>query len=311
MGTDPRTITHKSTLDLRQRIYYNSMKEKSAVFGRLEVSDNELQEIRNLIYRWTAINISDRKKGMIASRLFRRLRHYDFKSMKQYINLVSKPENTEEKQVFINLITTNETYFFREEIHFEYLQNVLQKVPDAGHKIRLWSAACSTGEEAYSMAMIAAEAFGISGNWEIIASDINDEVLATGRAGVYGMERISDLPIDFLRKYCLKGKNKYENKLRIIEELRNKITFRQENLDTLTSDLGIFTVIFFRNALIYFDDAKKKQITENVTKHLEKGGYLVVSLTENLRRVTNSLLAVGESYYQYKDRKSEEDITFF
>lgn len=262
------------------------------------VNSQEQIRVRNLIYDWTGINISDRNKHIIASRLYKRLKHYRVTSVQEYLDILQGGEQPDEKQIFINLLTTNETYFFREYIHFEYLANILKKLKTAPGPIRFWSAACSSGEEAFSMAMIAAEVLGIGGSWEVIATDINDDVIATGHGGVYKMDRLADFPREYLEKYCLKGVRTQENKIKIIEPLRAKVRFLKMNLNEVSSAIGTFHVIFLRNVLIYFDDEKKKHIVDQVSRRLKEKGYLVISLTESIRQLNTELVPVGESYYQ-------------
>jgi len=262
------------------------------------VNNQEQIRVRNLIYDWTGINISDRNKHIIASRLYKRLKHYRVTSVQEYLNILQGTEHPEEKQIFINLLTTNETYFFREYIHFEYLGNILKKLKSLPGTVRFWSAACSTGEEAFSMAMIAAESLGIEGNWEVIATDINDDVIEKAHLGIYKMDRLADFPREYLEKYCLKGVRTQENRIKIIEPLRAKVRFLKMNLNEVSPSIGTFHVIFLRNVLIYFDDEKKKHIVDQVSRRLKDKGYLVISLTESIRQLNTDLVPVGESYYQ-------------
>ena len=282
----------------------------------IEFTDQDMQVIRNLVYEWTGINISDRKKPMISSRLLKRLREFQLTNMKEYIALVLSPYHPDEKQVFINLVTTNETYFFREYIHFEYLSNILKRLAKQGEKIRIWSAASSSGEEAYSIAMTAAETPGLNGNFSVLATDINSEVIKKGRAGIYTMDRINDLPHDLLKKYCMKGINTQENRLKIIDELRSKVTFEQVNLNEIPPGLGKFHVIFLRNVLIYFQKETKQQILNRVASHILPDGYLVVSLTESLGPLDTELTPVGESFYFKQKTNSpqqaaDDNISYF
>jgi len=201
--------------------------------------------------------------------------------------------------MLVDILTTNETYFFREPKHFEYLvENVLKSW--RGGKFRIWSAASSSGEEAYSLAMLLAESLSHRA-WEVLGSDLSTKVLTKAKNGVYLMDRIELLDEKLLKKYCLKGVRSQVGTFRVNEKLRKHTHFGQVNLmKTIPPKLGKFDVIFLRNVLIYFDQETKKQVVERVITKLKPGGLFFISHSETLHRVTDMLETIKPSIYMKK-----------
>ena len=168
------------------------------------LNDIEFNQFQSWLYQAAGINLSSAKKALVAGRLFKRLRHYELDSYGDYFKLIMSGQRADELQVALDLLTTNETYFFREPKHFDFLrQQVLPKAAP-GKVFRVWSAASSSGEEPYSLAMTLAEGLGTT-PWEVVGSDISTQVLAKARSGHYAMGRAETLPQPLLVKYCLKG----------------------------------------------------------------------------------------------------------
>lgn len=234
---------------------------------------------------------------MVASRLSKRLNYYELSSYGDYYRIATDPDYPHEFQMLVNILTTNETYFFREPKHFEFLRdNIL--IPWRGEHFRIWSAASSTGEEAYSLAMVMAENLGMR-SWEIFASDLSTRVLETARAGVYPLDRLEQMDNQLLEKYCLKGVRTQEGLFRVDAKLRNRIAFDHVNLmSPLPPNLGRFEVIFLRNVLIYFDQDTKKQVVERLMTVLKPGGFFFVSHSESLHRITEQLQMIKPSIYR-------------
>lgn len=234
---------------------------------------------------------------MVASRLSKRLNYYELSSYGDYYRIATDPDYPHEFQMLVNILTTNETYFFREPKHFEFLRdNIL--IPWRGEHFRIWSAASSTGEEAYSLAMVMAENLGMR-SWEIFASDLSTRVLETARAGVYPLDRLEHMDNQLLEKYCLKGVRTQEGLFRVDAKLRNRIAFDHVNLmSPLPPNLGRFEVIFLRNVLIYFDQDTKKQVVERLMTVLKPGGFFFVSHSESLHRITEQLQMIKPSIYR-------------
>ncbi len=259
-----------------------------------KLTDKEFELFKEFIHKISGIHMKPEKRSLVESRLAKRLRHYGLSSYKEYLELAQRDDV--EKQMFIDIITTNETSFFREPHHFEYLKNdILPRFKNGG--VRIWSAACSIGAEAYSAAFVCDEAIA-NGRYEIVCSDINSEVVKTAQIGIYPKKFISQIPQKYLKKYCLKGKGKYEDSFMIDDKIKANFLFRRLNLlEPLPGDMGEFDVIFLRNMLIYFDNPEKKKIVENVTSKLKPGGTLFIGHSESLFNVTNCVRQVKPTIY--------------
>lgn len=261
------------------------------------ITTGEFESFRQLIYDHAGISLTPEKKIMVASRLAKRVDHYGLNCYGDYFRLATSSDHPQEFQMLVNILTTNETYFFREPKHFEFFREHILKSWH-GEQFRLWSAASSTGEEAYSLAMIMAEELGMR-RWEIFASDLSTRVLENARQGVYLMDRLEHMDPALMAKYCLKGVRSQEGFFRIDERLRTRVQFQHLNLmQPLPTGLGKFDVIFLRNVLIYFDQETKTQVVERLIKALKPGGYFFVSHSESLHRVTNELVPTKPSIYR-------------
>ncbi|AZF57858.1 protein-glutamate O-methyltransferase CheR [Pseudomonas sp. R11-23-07] len=261
------------------------------------LDDREFGQFQSWLYRATGINLSPAKKALVAGRLFKRLKHYELQSYGEYFKLIMSDQRKGELQVALDLLTTNETYFFREPKHFDFLrQQVLPKAPP-GKLFRVWSAASSSGEEPYSLAMTLAENLGTT-PWEVIGSDISTQVLAKARNGHYSMERAGTLAQPLLVKYCLKGTGRQHGTFLIEKALRNRVNFIQVNLNEPLPGLGEFDVIFLRNVMIYFDQQTKSQVVARLLPLLKSGGYFIISHSESLNGVNDTLKLVAPSIYR-------------
>ena len=261
------------------------------------LNDSEFGLFQSWLYQAAGISLSSAKKALVAGRLFKRLKHYELESYGEYFKLIMSGQRADELQVALDLLTTNETYFFREPKHFDFLRQQILPNAVAGKTFRLWSAASSSGEEPYSLAMTLAEGLGTT-PWEVIGSDISTQVLAKARAGHYPMQRASTLPQPLLVKYCLKGTGRQEGTFLIDRALRNRVSFMQVNLNETLPELGHFDVIFLRNVMIYFDQPTKVRVIARLLPRLKPGGYLIVSHSESLNGVTDALRLVAPSIYR-------------
>lgn len=261
-----------------------------------QITEKEFTLFSKFIYEYAGIDLSPSKQTMVGSRLAKRLNYYKLDTYGQYYDLVMAKNNPGELQMLVNMLTTNETYFFREPKHFDYLtENVLKSW--RGGQFRVWSAASSSGEEAYSLAMILAETLSHR-PWEIIASDLSTKVLTKAQQGVYMMDRIELLDQKLLDKYCLKGVRSQQGTFRVDKKLRKHTRFGQVNLmKPIPATIGTFDVIFLRNVLIYFDTETKKTVVERVAAKLKPGGLFFISHSETLNRVTDMLEMVQPSIY--------------
>ena len=260
------------------------------------VSDQEFALFRKLIYRLAGINMADSKKPLLAGRLSRRLRHFELDSFGAYYKLVTSDEHRDELQLMVDLLTTNETYFFREAAHFDFLQSFAAS--RRGRPFRVWSGASSSGEEPYTIAMVLAETLGLAADWEIVASDISLSILEKAQTGLYPMERGKGIPPELLKKYCLKGVRSQDGNFLVIPKLRERVEFRHINLIAPeTRDLGQFDLIFLRNVMIYFDNETKRKVVANMVPHLREDGIFIIGHSETLTGVTDQLAAIRPTYY--------------
>ena len=245
--------------------------------------------------------------ALLCGRLSRRLRVLGISRMDQYYNLVAQPNQHEERVAMIDVITTNETRFFRESKHFEFLERraIPRWLGDAqrgarSKAIRLWSAGCSSGEEPYSLAMLLAANLPHEQGWHatILATDISTRMLERARRGVYNIDRSVDIPEPLLKDHMLKGIAKEEGQMKVMPSIQGMVEFRRLNL---THDLyppeGYFDVIFCRNVLIYFDLASKHKVLERLTRCLSRGGLLFVGHAENLSGLNSPLRSLAPAVY--------------
>lgn len=262
------------------------------------LTDPEFQIFQKLIHEWAGIYMAETKKALVSGRLMKRLRHYELGTYSEYIQIVKNPLNADEKQVMINLLTTNETYFFREPKHFDWLRQRLRS--KSGDSFRIWSAACSSGQEVYTMAMILAEELG-SDPWEIYGSDISQRILSSALAANYPIEQAAQIPEAYLKKYCLKGVKESEGKFCFNEAIRSRTHFFHINLiETLPLNFGQFDLIFLRNVMIYFDRPTRQKVAESLMQFLKPDGNLVIGHAESLHGITDKLKAIQPTIYAAK-----------
>ncbi|MGW8390440.1 CheR family methyltransferase [Pseudoduganella sp. HUAS MS19] len=262
------------------------------------LTDCEFVQFQRFIHEAAGISLSDAKKPLVSGRLARRLHQLQFKNYGSYFQLIASGTAPEETQIAIDLLTTNETYFFREARHFEDLRSVLKERRQAGVPFRVWSAACSTGEEAYSVAMVLADLLPPQG-WEVLASDISARVLETARQGHYPMARAAHVPPEYLRRFCLKGIDVEDGTLLMSRVLREWVEFAQLNLNAARlPPLGKFDVIFLRNVLIYFDAETKRRVARRVLDYLRPGGYLYIGHSESLHDMGLPLRSLAPAIYR-------------
>ncbi len=259
------------------------------------LSDAELHGFSRLMMDAAGIMLPLSKKALVGGRLGRRLQALGLSSFTHYLAHIQR--DGPERQRAIDLLTTNETYFFREPRHFAYLAEHILPRHDASRPFRVWSAACSSGEEPYSVAMLLSEHLG-SRVWEIVASDISTRVLEQARRGIYPMERADKIPLPYLKAYCLKGVGAQEGQFLIQEALRARITFRELNLNAPLPDMGQFDLVLLRNVMIYFDAATKRGVCGRIEQVLRPGGHLFVGHSETLNGLESRLRMVQPAVYR-------------
>ncbi len=290
----------------------------------------EFKTFRELIHRKTGIWLRDGKQAMLAGRLSKRLRHHgmnDFATYAAYVETVQ--DGGKELAEIINCVTTNKTSFFREKHHFDFLAQKL--VPDliAGaalgraRNIRIWSAACSTGEEPYSIAISVLDALkgghvssslpstlGVPppppGGWhvEVVASDIDTGVLATAAQGIYDQSSLEDVPTPLQTKYFLRGKGNMAGQVRVKKEVAQLVKFQRINLmDNQWAIEGKFDVIFFRNALIYFNRETQEMFLRKMLGYLKARGHLILGHSEHVPWLNDSVEALNNTIHQLRAQK--------
>lgn len=240
--------------------------------------------------------MGDSKKQLVLNRLSKRLRHYQMSRFRDYFDLVHKPDQAHEKQLLIDLLTTNETYFFREPKHFEFIgQEILSSF--RARQFRCWSAACSNGAEPYSLAMLFEDRLGV-GRWEILATDISASVLETAKQAAYPLQEAEKIPREYLIKYCLKGVRSQQGTMMIDNVLKRSVNFQRMNLNGHIPETGKFDLIMLRNIMIYFDLETKIKLIDELIKRMQPGAYLIIGHSETLNAVTSKLKLVRPSIYR-------------
>ncbi len=273
-----------------------------------DFTNNDFSRVRKLIYQHAGISLSEAKSDMVYSRIGRRLRTVGFDSFKTYLDSLERENNPDEWEAFTNALTTNLTSFFREEHHFPILAEHLVSVKKP---IRIWCSAASTGEEPYTIAMTACEAFGtMKPPVEIIATDIDTNVLATASRGVYPYERVSKLSDERRKHFFQKGTGAHEGSVRVRNELRNLITFEQLNLlDEQWNLREPFDVIFCRNVMIYFDKPTQTKILSHFVPLMKPDALLFAGHSENFLYVSNDFHLRGKTVYELSDGKNNKRVS--
>ncbi len=253
----------------------------------LPVSDEEFARYQALINREAGIWLAPVKKALLVGRLARRLRELGLTSYGDYFERVEVDEA--ERVRMLDAICTNETHFFREPRHFDFLEErvypVWREEADAGRRqrrVRIWSAACSTGEEPYTLAMSLLSAFPSGWELEVLASDLSTKVLERASAGVWPLEKAKEIPERHLKAFMLRGYGAQEGLMKAGPEIRALVRFARVNLVGDGWPGGPFDLVFCRNVLIYFDRAAKVQVIERLLERLDPRGYLFLGHAESL-----------------------------
>jgi chemotaxis protein methyltransferase CheR len=260
------------------------------------ISSTAFAKIQAFFQQQSGILIAEHKQQLIVTRLRSHMLSLGFKEFDGYANYLVNAATPAERTHAVDLLTTNETYFFREAEHFRHLASLM--LPSIPHRpLRIWCAAASSGEEPYSLAMTLNESLGTTG-WELTASDLSVRMLETAEQGLYRMQRLEHMPQEYLKKYCRRGTGPYEGMFMVEPRLRQQVNFVQHNLLENAANLGQFDIIFVRNVLIYFESDVKKQVLRNLSAQLRPGGWLVTSLSESLLGLDSPLQLVRPSIYR-------------
>lgn len=262
----------------------------------LHITNAEFLDFQRFVYDSAGINMHAGKKALICGRLGKRLQHHQLRTYSDYFLLLQSPQGKIEQQICIDLLTTNETYFFREPKHFEWLVQHLQSRTPSSQTFRVWSAASSSGEEAYTLAMLLAE--HCPQPWSILGSDISTRMLERARTGHYAMVRAKHIPTALLKKYCLRGTGSQDGTFLLRKEVRQQVEFAQINLNAALPQVGQFDVIFLRNVMIYFDTATKQAVVTRLIQQLRPGGYLCIGHSESLNDLQHGMQLQGPAIFR-------------
>ncbi len=262
------------------------------------MSGKDFSRLKEFISRECGIKITDSKKTMLEARLQKRLRKLNMPTFSRYCEYLFSPGGLEEElKEMIDQVTTNKTDFFREAAHFEYLRNhLLPELTRIRSRIAVWSAGCSSGEEAYTLAMIL-DNFGC--DFSILATDISTQVLERARRAVYEDERVKPIPAEFRKKYLLSSKDRTKKLYRIVPELRERVTFKRLNF--MDTDFGLrdqVDIIFCRNVIIYFDKPTQERLLNRFCHYLSPYGYIFTGHSETLLGMSVPLGQIAPTIYR-------------
>ncbi len=272
-----------------------------------ELSDRNFAHISTLVYETCGINLHEGKEPLVRARLGKRLRETGFKDFSSYYKFLTDGDTGYELVCMLDSICTNTTSFFREEKHFDFLKQVVfpsyvsGKNGRGSRRLRFWSAACSSGEEPYSLAIWLSEHF-VKKNTpldvKILATDISTKVLAQAKRGVYGGQRLANMPQFFLRKYFQRGYGGQEGSFRVKRSLRDMIEFKRFNLMEPFPFDEPFNLILCRNVMIYFDKDTQQALVNKFYDCIADGGYLLTGHADSLTRIEHGFRYVRPSVYQ-------------
>lgn len=266
----------------------------------MELTNRDFIRLKNFMYDNYGINLEN-KKILIETRLALMVKRFGFLDFKSYIDNLMNDKSGEQVSSLVEKLTTNFTYFMREEMHFEFLkQNILlpslKKTPIGG--IKIWSAASSTGEEPYCIAMLSSSVFGklSKSRVSIVASDISSKVLKQANEGVYTQDKVAKLPPTWIKNYfTLTNDRKYE----VIKDVKDLVEFKYFNLnDSIGWNRSKYDVIFCRNVMIYFDNPTTQRVVNRLYDSLKPGGYLIIGMSESLSNIQTDFERVKPSIYR-------------
>lgn len=263
----------------------------------MAIAPAEFKRVRELLYQLSGISLSDAKENLVEARLNKRVRALGLPGYGAYLDLIASDLGGEETTEFINALTTNKTAFFRENHHFDFLRReIFGRRRPSDPPIRIWSAASSSGQEPYSIAMVARET---GTPVTILASDIDTQVLAKAGQAVYPLSDFSEVDARLWQRHCLKGSGASAGMVRIRPDVANLVDFRQINLiGTDWQGIGPFDVIFCRNVIIYFDRPTQQRLMERFAELLRPGGWLILGHSETLTWLGPLFEPLGDTVYR-------------
>lgn len=261
--------------------------------------DDTFRRIRGLMHETVGLSFPDTKKSLVTSRLSGRIQRIGLGGFDEYFELISSNEDGGEFQMAVDLLTTNETYFFREPAHFDLLERELTRLKS--RQLAVWSAASSFGDEAYSLAMLLGDLQHqgkIGPDWSVLGTDISDRVLRSARDAIFPQDRLNQVSSERLKRYCLRGEGESEGLVQIKDELRKHVHFGQLNLCQEVDGIGPFDVVFLRNVLIYFDVPTKRSVMDRVLTRLRPGGLFFIGTAEGRVACTTPLQSLAPGVFR-------------
>jgi len=265
----------------------------------LSITDKEFFDIRQVMFDHTGVRLRDSKRSLVISRLRRRLEELGCDSFTDYMKKLT-PGNLIEIEYFVNALTTNETFFFRHTKQFNYLYEVVlpEFAKEGKNKIEIWSAASSTGEESYSIAITVTEfSKKNSMDFKIFASDINSDVLQEAKEAIYNERALAEVPKSLYERYLKRVANSKVELYSVAEQIKRKVEFFEHNLQKTSLVRGM-DIIFLRNVLIYFERDIKEKVINNLEPCLRPGGYFFIGPSESLNDINTGLRLVGPSVFR-------------
>ncbi|MDR2422626.1 MAG: protein-glutamate O-methyltransferase CheR [Deltaproteobacteria bacterium] len=277
---------------------------------QLELTDREYQTIAEFVHKASGINLLDGKKELVRARLIKRINQLEFRDFKSYFRFVTTDASGDELVFLLDALATNLTSFFREPQHFEFMSKTFlpelekrrRRPGGGGPRLRIWSAACSSGEEPYTIAMVVMEKnhyFASGGDFRILATDLSTKVLNIAKKGQYGPESVKSINPTTLKSFMVKTPTERGHAIyAIVPQIRNLISFRRFNLMDPLPYKGPMDLIFCRNVMIYFDRETIGRLIEKFYKILEVGGYLFIGHSESLSGLSHDFQYVAPCIYR-------------
>jgi chemotaxis protein methyltransferase CheR len=262
----------------------------------MALTNESFDAVTDMFHRVSGIRLSPAKRSLVEGRLLKLARERGLNDINDYVRMLLEGNDGDELTRAVDKLTTNETYFFREPQHFKHLETWLRGDGRRHRPLKIWSAASSSGEEAYSLAMLLADVVDQT-SWEIVGTDLSTTVLEQARRGVYPLSRANNLSPAYLKRWCLKGRGDNEGMIQISRELRSRVNFSQANLMRPLPDLGPFDIIFLRNVLIYFDNAGKADMVRRVLTRLAPHGMLYTGHAESIANLGLPVRSVAPAVY--------------
>jgi len=266
-----------------------------------DFKDQDFNRVKTIVYNYAGIDLNESKKNLVYNRLSKRIRFLSMQTFSEYLDFVEAQGEAEFVHL-INAITTNLTFFFRENHHFEYLINTvipgLVSQNSTNKKIRIWSAGCSTGEEPYSIAIALKEAVPTGWDAKVIATDLDSNVVNTGQRGVYKIDRLKGVSEERKKRWFLKGSGSQEGYVKVKPELQKIIEFGQLNLMDEWPLKDAIDVIFCRNVVIYFDKPTQSKLFNRYADRLPNNGHLFIGHSESLYKVCERFELLGQTIYK-------------